>query len=410
MPRTVLHFSPRSAQEAAEIFRACSAAAAAGRKIRAGVVESPFGPADGVELPSAPSSVWDIGTASGAAETLALISHGGMNEIHEISQGDFLAVAGGGVKLGAFVDEVRKAGLYFPHEPDVLTRHATIAELIMGAEVFGTDGRFGNLREYVLSLELATPKGEIIRTGSRSVKDVTGYNVAGVLMGSGGLCGMIAKATLRLLPAPGTRFQFLCRASGATLEKLAGEIHRKLTPAFLEISPYVDTADERSSLIGELQSAAPGREEALLGEVSALAPADMPVERLEPTSFEALRHFPMFAIMRTKKGQRLMHAALGADLASAHRHDVWGRRSFFPARFHYYFSADSGAAQELCAAAAGRVVESIELRGGSLFRRRLKRDEIAGLAGGRGIPESSAAGELDHRVYRVFDPQGIMLP
>jgi FAD/FMN-containing dehydrogenase len=413
MHEITFYFSPRSAQEAAEIFRACGAAAAAGRKIRAGVVESPFRPGEGVEPPPVPSTIQEMESAAGAAQTLALVSHGGMNEIHEISRSDFLAVVGGGVRFGTFADEVRKAGLYFPHEPDVFTRDATIAELIMGAETFDTDGRFGNLREYVLSLELATPKGEIIRTGSRSVKDVTGYNIAGVLMGSGGLCGMIAKATLRLLPAPGTRLQFLCRArSRGTLEKLAGEIHRKLAPAFLEISPYMDTADERSSLIGELQSAVPGREEALLGEVSALAPADLPVERLELASFEAFKHFPMFAIMRTKKGQRLMHAALGVELVSARRHDVWGRRSFFPARFHYYFSTDSGAAAELCAASAaeaGSIVESIEMRSGSLYRRRLGRDEIAALTGGRAIPESPAAAELDRRVYREFDPRGIMV-
>lgn len=409
-PATALHFSPRNAQEAAEIFRACGAAAAGGRNIRAGVVESPFRPAYGIEPALAPSSIREIESTAGAAETLVLASHDGMNGIHEISRSDFLAVAGGGVKFGAFVDEVRKAGLYFPHEPDVLTRDATIAELVMGAETFGTDGRFGHLREYVLSLEIVTPKGEIIRTGSRSVKDVTGYNVAGILMGCGGLCGMIAKATLRLLPAPGTRFHFLCMGSRSTLEALAGEIHRRLAPAFLELFPYTESAEERSNLIGELQSAVPGREEALLGEVSALAPADSPVERLEPTSLEAFKHFPMLAMKSMKKGQRLLHTALGAELVSAHRHDLWGRMSFFPARFHYYFSADSGAAQDLGAASARGAVESIEMREGSVFRRRLKRDEIAGLAGGRALPESTAAEALSRGIFRVFDPRGIMLP
>ena len=131
MHETALFFSPRSAQEAAEIFRACGAAAAAGRKIRTGVVESPFRPAAGIEPPPAPSSIREIESTAGAAQTLVLVSHAGMNEIHEISRSDFLAVAGGGVKFGTLADEVRKAGLYFPHEPDALTRHATIAELIM---------------------------------------------------------------------------------------------------------------------------------------------------------------------------------------------------------------------------------------------------------------------------------------
>ncbi|MCX5753423.1 MAG: FAD-binding oxidoreductase [Candidatus Krumholzibacteria bacterium] len=404
-----LLFSPRSAQEAAEILRACSAAAAAGRRIRAGIVESPFRPAGGIEPLPAPSSVWEIGTA-GAAQTLVLLGHDGMSEIHEISRSDLLAVAGGGVKFGAFADEVRKAGLYFPHEPDALTRNATIAELVMGAEVFATDGRFGNLREYVLSLELVTPKGEIVRTGSRSVKDVTGYNIAGFRMGCGGLCGMIAKATLRLLPAPGTRFHFLCMGSRSILETLAGEIHRRFAPASLELFPYSGSAAARANLIGELQSAVLDREEALFGAVSALAPAEAPAERLEPAALEAYRHFPMLAIESMEKGRPLLHTALGIELVSAHRHDLWSRMSFFPARFHYYFSADSSAARELGAAGASAGVESIEMRDGSVFRKRLTRDEIAGLTGGGRIPESTAAGELDRRIYRVFDPRGIMLP
>lgn len=421
-PETALFFAPRDAREATEIFRACGAAAAAGRAVRAGVVESPFRPAEGFEAPRALSSIGEIAAAtdagvaatgaSGAAATRVLVSHEAMREIHEISRNDFLAVAGGGVRFGAFVEEARRAGLYFPHEPDVLTKHATIAQLVMGAEIFGTDGHFGNLREYVLSLEIVTPAGEIIRTGSRAVKDVAGYNVAGFLMGGGGLCGMIATATLRLLPPPGTRMQFLCTASRATLEKLAGEIHRKLAPAFLELFPYTESGDDRSNLIGELQSGAPGREEALLAEAAALAPPEAPVERLEPTSLEAFRHFPMLAMKNMKKGQRLLHTALGAHLPAAHRHDIWGRRSFFPSRFHYYFAADSSAAPEVCAASLGGAVDSIEMRGERIYRRRLGRDEIAKIAGGRGsgAGEPSAAAKLTTRIQRVFDPHGIMLP
>jgi FAD/FMN-containing dehydrogenase len=319
-------------------------------------------------------------------------------------------VVGGGARFGAFVEEVCRAGLYFPHEPDVLTRHASIAELLMGAEIFGTDGRFGSLREYVLALEIVTPAGEIIRTGSRSVKDVTGYNIAGFLMGGGGHCGMISKATLRLLPPPGTRMQFLCTAPRTTLEKLAGEIHRKLAPAFLELFPYTESAEERANLIGELQSAVPGRAEALLGELTAVAPAEAAPEKLEQTSLEAFRHFPMLAMKNMKKGQRLLHTALGTDLPSAHRHDIWGRRSFFPSRFHYYFAADSSAAAEICAAGANGAVDSIQMRADRIFRRRLGRDEIAKIAGGRGGDEPSAASDLTRRIERVFDPRGIMLP
>ena len=288
-----LFFSPGGALEAAEIFRACGAAAAAGRRIRAVIAESPFGPVKGVELPAAHSSIEDIARAAGAEETLVFLSHSSMNEIHEISRSDFLAVAGGGVAFGIFIDAVRKAGLYVPHEPDDTTRETTIAGIIMGGAAFRTERRFGRLREYILSLELVTPGGEIIRTGSRSVKDVTGYDLTGFLMGGGGRCGMIVRATMRLLPAPGTRLGFLCEGARVALESLAGEIRKRLEPAFLEMFPARgsgaagDGSPAMARLIGELQSAVRDREQALLGSLSGLAPEGVRVSRLEAAALAA---------------------------------------------------------------------------------------------------------------------------
>ncbi|MGD1048595.1 MAG: FAD-binding oxidoreductase [Candidatus Krumholzibacteriaceae bacterium] len=312
MPRRVLTFAPRNAEEAAGIFRAVSAAAKAGRKIRAGIVESPFGPSAGVDLPAAYSSMEEIGRTTAAEETLALLSHAAMDGIQEISTKDFLAVVGGGVRFGELVEAVRAAGLYLPHEPagaagaeardashaetrcaatPGAARDATIAGIIMAGTSFRTEGRYGRLREYLLSLELVTPGGEIIRTGSRSVKDVTGYDVTGFLMGQGGLCGMIVKATIRLLPAPGTRLSFVCEGARGALESLAGEIRRKLSPAFLEMvdgSGGVQAREDSAAarLIGEIQSAVRGREEALLGNLSALAPEGVRVAKLDPAALE----------------------------------------------------------------------------------------------------------------------------
>jgi FAD/FMN-containing dehydrogenase len=332
MPQKILAFAPRSVEEAAELFRACSAAAVAGRRIRVGVAESPFGPAKGIELPAAHSSIDDIARADGAEETLVLVSHSSMNGIYEISRSDFLAVAGGGVKLGPFVEEVRRAGLYFPHESDLMTREATIAGIIMGGAAFRTERRFGRLREYILSLELVTPGGEIIRTGSRSVKDVTGYDLTGFLMGGGGRCGMIVRTTIRLLPPPGTRIGFMCEGDRNALESLAGEIRKRLNPAFLELRPEGDSAPGKARLIGELQSAVRGREQALLGSLSGLAPEGVRISRLEADALAAT----------ARPG--------GAPLAE---------RS----------------------------------------------------AGGKGTLEGEdVVEELERRLYRVFDPQGIMLP
>jgi len=125
------------------------------------------------------------------------------------------------------------------------------------------------------------------------VKDVTGYDVTGFLMGQGGLCGMIAKATIRLLPAPGTRLGFVCEGARGALESLADEIRRRLAPAFLEMLPEGGGAPAREGfpaavrLIGELQSAVRGREEALLGNLSALAPEGVRVAKLDSAALAA---------------------------------------------------------------------------------------------------------------------------
>jgi len=391
----VLFFSPASALEAAEIFRACGAAAERGRKIRAGVVESPFRPADGVALPGANSSLEKIESLRGAGEALVFLSHASMREVHEISKKDFLAVAGGGVKFGALVDEARKAGLYFPHEPDILTREATVAEIIMDGTIFSTEGRYGRLREHVLSLELVTPGGEIIRTGSRSVKDVTGYDIAAFLMGGGGLCGMIAKATLRLLPSPGTRVSFTCAGGRGALEALAGEIHRKLAPAFLELFPDGMGSPGGARLIGELQSAVRGREEALLVNLSGLAPEDVRVSRLEPADLEEYRRSPLSAL---EEGRRLCHVSSSVELGPRPFGDSLHFVSLFPTRFHYYLNVMSESEESgmLAAAGPGSRVETIEMRDGRMLRKRLR---------GR-----DGEDELARRVHSAFDPRGLMLP
>jgi FAD/FMN-containing dehydrogenase len=272
MPQKTLTITPRSAAEAAEALRSYSAEAASGRSVRVAVLESPFRPeAGGVPC-----------------DELVLASHAGMGGIHEVSKGDFLAVVGGGASFGALAEAAGAAGLSFPHEPGPETRGMTVAGIIMGGMTFRTETRYGRLREYILALELATPAGEIVRTGSRSVKDVTGYDIAGFLMGGGGRCGMIAKATMRLLSAPGSRLGFACDGSREALETLSERIRLRLAPAFVELAGAgqgpegsIETLEPAARLIGELQSAVGGREEALLGSLSTLADDSVRISRLD---------------------------------------------------------------------------------------------------------------------------------
>jgi FAD/FMN-containing dehydrogenase len=86
-------------------------------------------------------------------------------------------------------------------------------------------------------VELVTGKGEKVRFGSRSVKDVAGYEVIGLLLGSGSRYGIITEVTLRLIPEPpevpaaAGRKGKTAPAESGKLEEWAGRIKKVFDPA-----------------------------------------------------------------------------------------------------------------------------------------------------------------------------------
>ena len=465
MTKKTLTCAPRSAEEAAEIFRACGAAAAAGRRVRVGVVESPFWPPEGlapearsphdfalggsgeareIGTPGASNLAREIGAPGGSSvareieslgasdEALVLMSHAAMNEIQEISKRDYLAVVGGGVKFADLLAAAWGAGLYFPHEPDSLAREETVARIIMDGTIFNTEGRFGSLREYILALELVTPGGETIRTGSRSVKDVTGYDVAGFMMGSGARCGMIARATIRLLPACRTRFPFACAGSAKLVDKFADVLHANQMAAFLEI--FEDRAarvlGERIGaahaeavstilLVGELQGAGAGKERELFERAKEIALAELSIQRLDAGALDAYRRFPSLALDASGES-RILCVAYDSRPMAAKCFSAYNAMSLYPARRRNYFPLEAlpEGLMAIISEAGERVrVEMIERIDGRVARRRVGRGELKRILGSRaaGWPSEDEARKSDpeallaERLYRVFDPRGIML-
>lgn len=371
-------FSPQNAREASEILRTCRKLKAEGRTVAVGVLESPFKPAAWITATQSMSQELTIDSMGPSDEALVILSHARMNKIREISKSDLLAVVEGGVTFGAFIQEAAKAGLYFPHEPDALMRGVTIAELIMDGTIFATEGRFGGLREYVLSLEIVTPAGEIIKTGSRAVKDVAGYDVTGLVLGSGGLCGMVSSVTFRLLTAPGTRLFFACLETPHVLRAALPSIHRDLNPVFMEIFGEKGTAllagrfaevgatagrgeanakgargeakpeasssaDEPQSaahskrlLIGELQASEANRETELLEKLREYLPSSEAVSSLEPPLVEEYRRYPLLALGSLDKGYSLLHLSYDETGATDTAVRSLNSMTLYPARFHFY--------------------------------------------------------------------------
>jgi len=124
-----------------------------------------------------------------------------MNSIKEIRPDDLYVVTEPGVTTFALQQAVEAEGLFYP--PDSASyRHSFIGGNI--AENAGgiRSARYGVTKHYVLGLEVVTPTGEVIRTGGRTSKNVTGFDLTGLICGSEGMLGIITEATLKLLPLP----------------------------------------------------------------------------------------------------------------------------------------------------------------------------------------------------------------
>ncbi len=124
-----------------------------------------------------------------------------MNRIIEIDEDNLVAVVEPGVITSDFQKAVERMGLFYPPDPSSLaysTLGGNVAECAGGARAT----KYGVTRDYVLGLEVVLPTGEIIQTGSRTLKSVAGYDLTRLMVGSEGTLGVITKIILRLIPLP----------------------------------------------------------------------------------------------------------------------------------------------------------------------------------------------------------------
>lgn len=124
-----------------------------------------------------------------------------MNEKLEIDREDLVAVVSAGVLTSDIHKAAEAAGLMYP--PDPSSAHVSTIGGNLAENSGGPRGlKYGVTKDYVLGLEVVTPEGKIIRTGGRTVKNVTGYDLTTLIVGSEGTLAVITEATLRLIPKP----------------------------------------------------------------------------------------------------------------------------------------------------------------------------------------------------------------
>ncbi len=158
-----------------------------------------------------------------------------MNRILEIDVDNLIAVVEPGVVTGRLQKEVERLGLFYPPDPaskDFSTLGGNIAECAGGPRCV----KYGVTRDYVLGLEVVTPTGEIIHTGGRTMKNVVGYDLTRLFVGSEGTLGVVTRIILRLLPKPEARKTMLVAFASidGAAEAVSAVIRGKIIPTTLE--------------------------------------------------------------------------------------------------------------------------------------------------------------------------------
>ena len=124
-----------------------------------------------------------------------------MNKILEIDMQNMVAVVQPGVINMDLQRAVEKVGLFYPPDPasqDYSTIGGNVSENAGGMRA----AKYGITKDYVMAIRAVLPNGDVIKAGKRTIKDVAGYNIAGILIASEGTLAVTTEVTLKLIAKP----------------------------------------------------------------------------------------------------------------------------------------------------------------------------------------------------------------
>jgi glycolate oxidase len=244
------------------------------------------------------------GLSGGAAavDGCVVLSLTGMAAIREIAADDLLAVVQPGV-VNADLDRAAAAhGLFYPPDPasfEISTLGGNLATNAGGFRCL----KYGVTRDSVLALQVVLADGRVIRTGARTVKNVAGYDLTSLFVGSEGTLGVITEATVKLRPRPAGAPATMVASFGTLADAgraVAAIVRAGLAPTLLElmdaasiglIEDYRPMGLDRTAaalLIGQVDAGDPAAQARAMAEHAERAGATLALVSTDPVEADQL--------------------------------------------------------------------------------------------------------------------------
>ncbi|MDL2291124.1 FAD-binding protein [Desulfovibrio sp. OttesenSCG-928-F20] len=163
-----------------------------------------------------------------------------LNRILEINEQDLYAVVEPGAITAQFAATVAKKGLFYPPDPGSQAVSTIGGNVALNAG--GLRGlKYGVTKDYVMGIDIFDYRGELVKSGSRTVKYVTGYNLPALMCASEGTLGVFSNIILKLVPPPKASRAMMAVYDDVNKasESVAGIIAAHIVPCTLE---FLDNA------------------------------------------------------------------------------------------------------------------------------------------------------------------------
>jgi glycolate oxidase len=163
-----------------------------------------------------------------------------LDKILEIDSENMTAWVETGVITSSIHQAVEKIGLFYPPDPGsmgISTIGGNVAENSGGLRGL----KYGVTRNYVLGMEVVLPNGDIIHTGNKCAKDVAGFSIKDVFIGSEGTLGIITKVLLKLIPKPEAKKTILAyfKEMDSAAKTVSAIIAAHIIPTTLEFLDHI---------------------------------------------------------------------------------------------------------------------------------------------------------------------------